>query len=113
MWRDTALDGAESKDPNDACPVDTVRTLSTTEARACSPRFFPGAENITCRRENPVLRLGWLKSLESRRLDKYRWGPSTPRIKLSVCDRSAKRSAQDDGFVWGLACTWLDMQEYE
>ena len=34
-------------------------------------------------------------------------------IKLSVCDRSAKRFAQDDDSVWGLACSWLDMQAHE
>jgi hypothetical protein len=32
-------------------------------------------------------------------------------IKRSVCDRSAKRFAQDDGFVGGLKCSWLDMQK--
>jgi hypothetical protein len=32
-------------------------------------------------------------------------------IKPSVCDRSAKRFAQDDGFVGGLKYSWLDMQK--
>jgi hypothetical protein len=32
-------------------------------------------------------------------------------IKPSVCDRSAKRFAQDDGFVGGLKSSWLDMQK--
>jgi hypothetical protein len=31
--------------------------------------------------------------------------------KLSVCDRYAKRFAQDDGFVGGLQYNWLDMQK--
>jgi hypothetical protein len=31
-------------------------------------------------------------------------------MKPSVCDRSAKRFAQDDGFVGGLKYSWLDMQ---
>jgi hypothetical protein len=31
-------------------------------------------------------------------------------IKPSVCDSSAKRFAQDDGFVAGLKYSWLDMQ---
>jgi hypothetical protein len=43
--------------------------------------------------------------------DKHRRGPSTPRIKLSVCDRAAKRFAQDDGFVGGLKCNWLHIVE--
>jgi hypothetical protein len=30
-------------------------------------------------------------------------------IKLSVCDRSAMRFAQDDGFVGGLRYKWLDI----
>src|ERR1700746_3588565 len=34
-------------------------------------------------------------------------------IKLSVCDRSAKRFAQDDAFVAGLKYSWLDMQKHE
>jgi hypothetical protein len=32
-------------------------------------------------------------------------------IKLSVCDRSAKRFAQDDGFVGGLEYNWLNIQK--
>jgi hypothetical protein len=32
-------------------------------------------------------------------------------IKPSVCDRSAKRFAQDDGFVGGLKYSRLDMQK--
>jgi hypothetical protein len=32
-------------------------------------------------------------------------------IKLSVCDKYAKRFAQDDGFVGGLKYEWLDMQK--
>ena len=32
-------------------------------------------------------------------------------IKPSVCDRSAKRFAQDDGFVRSLKYSWLDMQK--
>jgi hypothetical protein len=32
-------------------------------------------------------------------------------IKPSVCDRSAKRFAQDDDVVRGLKYSWLDMQE--
>ena len=31
--------------------------------------------------------------------NKHRRGPSTPRYEPSVCDGSAKRCAQDDGFV--------------
>jgi hypothetical protein len=30
--------------------------------------------------------------------NKHRRGPSTPRNKVPVCDRSARRFAQDDGF---------------
>jgi hypothetical protein len=32
-------------------------------------------------------------------------------IKPSICDRSAKRFAQDDGFVGALKYSWLDMQK--
>jgi hypothetical protein len=32
-------------------------------------------------------------------------------MKLSVCDRSAQRFAQDDGFVGGSKYNWLDMQK--
>jgi hypothetical protein len=32
-------------------------------------------------------------------------------IRPSVCDRSAKRFAQDDGFVGGLKYSWLEMQK--
>jgi hypothetical protein len=32
-------------------------------------------------------------------------------IKPTVCDRSAKRFAQDDGFVGGLKYSWLDMRK--
>jgi hypothetical protein len=32
-------------------------------------------------------------------------------IKPSVCNRSAKRFAQDDGFVGGFKSSWLDMQK--
>ena len=32
-------------------------------------------------------------------------------MKLSVCDPSAKRFAQDDGFVGGLEYKWLNMQK--
>ena len=32
-------------------------------------------------------------------------------IRPAVCDRSAKRFAQDDGFVGGLKYSWLDMQK--
>jgi hypothetical protein len=32
-------------------------------------------------------------------------------IKLSVYDRAAKRFAQDDGFVGGLKCNWLNIVE--
>src|SRR5580704_11261444 len=45
--------------------------------------------------------------------NKHRRGPSTPRHKASVCDRSAKRFAQDDGFVGGLECSWLGMLKHE
>jgi hypothetical protein len=45
-------------------------------------------------------------------------GPSTPlrsgrddKEGATVCDRSEKRFAQDDGFVGGLKCSWLDMQK--
>jgi hypothetical protein len=31
-------------------------------------------------------------------------------IRPLLCDRSAKRFAQDDGFVRGLEYSWLDMQ---
>jgi hypothetical protein len=34
-------------------------------------------------------------------------------INSSVCDRSAKRFAQDDGFVGGLKYSWLDMRKHE
>jgi hypothetical protein len=42
---------------------------------------------------------------------KHRRGPSTPRHRASISDRSAKRFAQDDGFVGGLKYSWLDMQK--
>jgi hypothetical protein len=32
-------------------------------------------------------------------------------VKPFVCDRSAKRFAQDDGFVGGLKYSWLDVQK--
>jgi hypothetical protein len=32
-------------------------------------------------------------------------------IKASVCDRSAKRSAQDDGFVWGFEIQLVEYAE--
>jgi hypothetical protein len=31
--------------------------------------------------------------------------------KASICDRFAKRFAQDDEFVGGMQCSWLDMQQ--
>jgi hypothetical protein len=34
--------------------------------------------------------------------DKHRRGPSTSRYKPFLCDRYARRFAQDDGFVEGL-----------
>jgi hypothetical protein len=43
--------------------------------------------------------------------DKHRRGPSTPRRRALCCDRSAKRFAQDDGFVGGLKYNGLDMQK--
>jgi hypothetical protein len=33
--------------------------------------------------------------------NEHRRGPSTSRICRSLCDRSVRRFAQDDGFVWG------------
>jgi hypothetical protein len=68
------------RNPEDAYPTHTVRTLSTTEARTWRTRHgFPGAENITYRRANPVLGLEWSKSSEPHRLDKHPRGPSAPR----------------------------------
>jgi hypothetical protein len=43
--------------------------------------------------------------------NKHRRAPSTPHQKACVCDRSAKRFAQDDGFVGGLESSWLVMQK--
>ncbi len=40
LSRDTALDGAESKDPEDAYLAHAIRVFSTTEARAMAVRTF-------------------------------------------------------------------------
>jgi hypothetical protein len=49
LSRDTAVDGAEPKDPEGAYLAHAVRTFSTTEARTWRTHgLFPRAENKNC-----------------------------------------------------------------
>ena len=77
MSRDIALHGAESKDLKGVYPTQTVRTLSTTEARTWRTRdgFSRGRKPYVQQGES-CSRLGWSKSSEPHRLDKHPRGPS-------------------------------------
>jgi hypothetical protein len=54
------------------------------------------ARNSTCARPCQV-RASVLEKLRAVSAEKHRRGPSTPRNEMSLCDRAARRSAQDDG----------------
>jgi hypothetical protein len=87
---------AESKDLDYAHLVDAVRSFSTAQARpqrtsAVEPGWLKGANGM-----GRISTLGVLR-LRAR--------------KGSVCDKSVRRFAQDDGFLGGVKYDRLDVQE--
>jgi hypothetical protein len=82
----------ESKDLRATYPTHAVRTLSTTVS--------PGAENsIRSRKENRVVGPGGRKASNSTDKISIVGVLRLRAIKPLFCERSAKRFAQDDGFV--------------
>ena len=74
----------------------------------------PGNRTFLCNTHSRwVVRMRWRKSFRQHRQIKRRRGPSTTRHKAFVCDKSAKRFAQDDGFVGGVKQSWLGRLKHE
>ena len=61
--------------------------------------FSPGQCEVLERGGGPPVRGSWLESSEQHGQGKHPRGPSTARYKRLTCDKSVRRSAQDDGFV--------------
>jgi hypothetical protein len=96
----------ESKDPGDACwqmLLGAFRPQTTTEYKKSQTPSGARPSKIVFSgfggRKAPNS-MGKISTLEVLRLRA---------TKLSVCDKSAKRFAQDDGFVGGLEIHWLDI----
>ena len=85
-------------------PSDAVRTLSTTEARACWSIEKCTRHYLCVLKGEPCSRDLVVESSVNHRPDRHPRGPSTPRHSALSCDNSATRFAQNDDFVLSSRC---------